>query len=37
MDDYIEQYMAGNEGAARTAAKRVTAQIERELVESPGI
>jgi glycerol-3-phosphate O-acyltransferase / dihydroxyacetone phosphate acyltransferase len=34
MDEYIEQYTAGDEGTARAAAKRLTAQIERELVET---
>jgi glycerol-3-phosphate O-acyltransferase / dihydroxyacetone phosphate acyltransferase len=34
MDEYIEQYTAGDEGAARAAAKRLTAQIEHELIET---
>ncbi|KAI0684811.1 glycerol-3-phosphate-acyltransferase [Cytidiella melzeri] len=34
MDEYIEQYMSGNEGADRAAAKRLTARIERELIET---
>ncbi|KAI0338250.1 glycerol-3-phosphate-acyltransferase [Trametopsis cervina] len=34
MDAYIEQYVSGGEGAARAAAKRLTARIERELIAS---
>lgn len=34
MDEYMEQFLSGGEGAARSAVKRLTAQIERELIES---
>lgn len=34
MDEYIDQFLSEGEGSARVAAKRLTAQIERELVES---
>lgn len=34
MDDYIEQFLSGKEDAARAAVKRLTATLERELVEA---
>ncbi|KAH7916613.1 hypothetical protein BJ138DRAFT_1139465 [Hygrophoropsis aurantiaca] len=34
MDDYKEQYLSGVEGSARSAAKRLTATIERELIDA---
>lgn len=34
MEPFIEQFLAPEEGAARAAVKRLTATIERELVEA---
>ena len=34
MDAYLDQFMSGGEGAARVAVKRLTAQLERELIEA---
>ena len=34
MDDFIDQYTSGGEREARAAAKRLTARIERRLIES---
>jgi hypothetical protein len=34
MDAYKEQFLSEQEGASRQAAKRLTADIERELVEA---
>lgn len=34
LDDYKEQFFSGVEGGPRAAVKRLTAQIEKELVEA---
>ncbi len=34
MEDYMEQFMSGEDGAPRAAVKRLTAAIERELTQS---
>ena len=34
MEDYLGQFMSGEEGAPRAAVKRLTAVIERELTQS---
>ena len=34
MDEFIDQYISGGEREARAAAKRLTARIERRLVEN---
>ena len=34
MDEYIDQFLSDVEGAPRTAVKRLTATIERELLEA---
>ena len=34
MEDYVVQFMSGEEGAPRAAVKRLTAAIERELTQS---
>lgn len=34
MDPFIDQFLSSEEGAARAAVKRLTATIERELVEA---
>ena len=34
MDPFLDQFLSPEEGAARAAVKRLTATIERELVEA---
>ena len=34
MDEYVEQFSSDKEGAHRLAVKRLTANIERELLEA---
>jgi glycerol-3-phosphate O-acyltransferase / dihydroxyacetone phosphate acyltransferase len=34
MEPFLEQFLSPTEGAARAAVKRLTAAIERELVEA---
>ena len=34
MQDYMDQFMSGEEGAPRAAVKRLTAAIEQELTQT---
>ncbi len=34
MDQYMDQFLSSEEGAARAAVKRLTANIEQELVQA---